>query len=113
MSPLFDSIATVQVVDKYTVRFHLKRPFGPFLTNLAANGEIMNQRAITSLDPKRHPIGTGPFKFKEWVTSDHVTLERWPHYFQSGEPYLDGLIFRGMPVDDEGPAYRQADSAHD
>src|SRR5579885_547704 len=32
-TPLFDSIATVQVVDKYTVRFHLKRPFGPFLTN--------------------------------------------------------------------------------
>ena len=54
-TPLFDSIASVQVVDKYTVRFHLKQPFGPFLTNLAANGEIVNQKAIKALDPKRHP----------------------------------------------------------
>ncbi len=107
-TPLFDSIATVQVVDKYTVRFHLKRPFGPFLTNLAANGEIMNERAVTSLDPKRHPIGTGPFKFKEWVSSDHVTLERWPHYFQSDRPYLDTLVFRGTPVDESRLAALQS-----
>lgn len=99
-TPLFDSIASIQVVDKYTVRFHLKQPFGPFLTNLAANGEIMNQKAITGLDPKRHPIGTGPFMFKEWVTSDHLTLTRWSHYWGSGMPYLDGVIFRGMPVDE-------------
>ncbi|HEY8287039.1 MAG TPA: ABC transporter substrate-binding protein, partial [Chloroflexota bacterium] len=44
-TPLFSSIADVQVVDKYTVRFHLSQPFGPFLTNLAANGEIVNQKA--------------------------------------------------------------------
>ena len=99
-TPLFDSIASVQVVNKHTVRFHLKQPFGPFLTNLAANGEIVNAKAIKAFDPKRHPIGTGPFTFKEWVTSDHVTLERWPHYWGSGTPYLDGVIFRGMPVDE-------------
>src|SRR5207237_9929084 len=81
-------------------RFHLTQPFGPFLTNLASNGgNIVNQKAITSVDPKRHPIGTGPFKFKEWVTSDHVTVERWPHYFQSGKAYVDSVIFRGLPVD--------------
>jgi peptide/nickel transport system substrate-binding protein len=99
-APLFNAIASVQVVDKYTARFHLSRPFGPFLTNLAANGEIVNERAIKQYDPNRHPIGTGPFRFKEWVTSDHVTLERWPHYFQSGHPYLDGVIFRGTNVDE-------------
>jgi peptide/nickel transport system substrate-binding protein len=107
-TPLFDSITGVQVVDKYTARFHLKQPFGPFLTNLAANGEIVNQKAIKSADPNRHPIGTGPFKFKEWVSSDHVTLERWPQYFQSGKPYLDGVIFRGMPVDESRLAALQS-----
>lgn len=99
-TPLFDSIASVQVVNKFTVRFHLKQAFGPFLTNLAANGEIVNAKAIKAFDPKRHPIGTGPFKFKEWITSDHVTLERWPHYWGSGTPYVDSVIFRGMPVDE-------------
>ena len=107
-TPLFDSIASVQVVDKYTVRFHLARPFGPFLTNLAANGEIVNEKAIKALDPNRHPIGTGPFKFVEWVTSDHLTLDRWPHYFQSGRPYLDRVIFRGMPVDESRLASLQS-----
>lgn len=107
-TPLFDSIAAVQVVDKYTARFHLKRPFGPFLTNLAANGEIVNEKAIKSLDPNRHPIGTGPFKFREWVTSDHITVDRWPHYFQSGRPYVDRVIFRGMPVDESRLAALQS-----
>lgn len=107
-TPLFDSIAAVQVVNRYTVRFHLKRPFGPFLTNLAANGEIVNQKAIASLDPKRHPIGTGPFRFREWVTSDHVTLDRWPRYFGSGMPYVDQVIFRGMPVDESRLAALQS-----
>jgi len=99
-TPLFNAIASVQVVDTYTARFHLSRPFGPFLTNLAANGEIVNAKAIKQYDPNRRPIGTGPFKFKEWVTSDHVTLDRWPHYFQASQPYLDRVIFRGANVDE-------------
>ncbi len=107
-TPLFSAIANVQVVDKYTVRFHLSAPFGPFLTNLAANGEIVNEKAISSLDPNRHPIGTGPFKFKEWVTSDHVTLDRWPSYYQAGHPYLNSIVFRGMPVDESRLAALQS-----
>ncbi len=107
-APLFNAIASVQVVNNYTVRFHLSQPFGPFLTNLAANGEIVNARAIKQYDPNRHPIGTGPFRFKEWVTSDHVTLERWPHYFQSDRPYLDRVIFRGTNVDESRLAALQS-----
>jgi peptide/nickel transport system substrate-binding protein len=108
-APGFKSVASVQAVDKYTVRFHLTQPFGPFLTNLASNGgNIVNQKAVTSVDPKRHPIGTGPFKFKEWVTSDHITVERWPQYFQSGKPYVDSVIFRGLPVDESRMAALQS-----
>ena len=107
-APLFNAIASVQVVNKYTVRFHLSQPFGPFLTNLAANGEIVNERAITQYDPNRRPVGTGPFKFKEWVTSDHVTLDRWPHYFQSDRPYLDRIVFRGTNVDESRLAALQS-----
>ncbi len=99
-APLFNAIASVQVVDTYTARFHLSQPFGPFLTNLAANGEIVNEKAIKQYDPNRHPIGTGPFKFKEWITSDHVTLERWSRYWGQGHPYLDSIVFRGTNVDE-------------
>ena len=46
------------------VTFHLKTPFGPFLTNLANNGEIVNQKAIESGDPARNPVGTGPVQVR-------------------------------------------------
>ena len=81
------------------VIFHLKTPFGPFLSNLANNGEIVNQKAIESSDPARNPVGTGPFKFVEWVQGDHITLEKFDGYFVEGKPYLDGIDFRFLLVD--------------
>ncbi len=96
----FNQIQAVQVVDKYTVRFHLKNPYGPLLTSLASAAYMQNEKAVTTLDPHRQPIGTGPFMFKEWVTSDHVTVVRNPHYWQQGRPYVDSIIFRGSPVDE-------------
>ena len=47
-------------------------------------------------DWQRHPVGTGPYIFKEWVPGKHVILEKNPHYFKKGLPYLDSLEFRIM-----------------
>lgn len=96
----FSAISHVQIVDKYTVRIHLKQPYGPLLTNLSNGGYVVNKHAVTTGDPRRHPVGTGPFKFKEWITNDHVTLVRNPHYWRKGLPYLDTVVFRGAPVDE-------------
>lgn len=43
------------------------------------------------------PVGTGAFRFKEWVRGSHVTLERNPDYWDSGKPYLDQIIFKMIP----------------
>jgi len=98
-TPLFDVIESVEETGPNQVTFHLKNAFGPFLTNLANNGEIVNQKAIESSDPAREPVGTGPFKFVEWVQGDHVTLEKNPDYRVEGQPALDGVEFRFLLVD--------------
>jgi peptide/nickel transport system substrate-binding protein len=77
----------------------VKYTFERFLSNIANNGEIVNQKAIESADPARNPVGTGPFQFVEWVQDDYVTLKKWDQYFQSGLPYLDGVEFRFLNVD--------------
>ena len=98
-APLYDAIDSVEVTGDTQVTFHLKTAFGPFLSNIANNGEIVNQKAIESADPARNPVGTGPFQFVEWVQDDYVTLKKWDQYFQSGLPYLDGVEFRFLNVD--------------
>ncbi len=96
---LYDQIDTVEAVDPTTVVFKLKGPFGPFLTNLAANGQIVNQKAIESGDPAREPVGTGPFKFVEWVQGDHITLAKNADYFEDGKPHLDSVTFKFLAND--------------
>lgn len=96
---LYAPIESVEAVDPTTVVFHLKAPFGPFLTNLAANGQIVNKKAIETGDPARHPVGTGPFEFVEWVQGDHITLKKNPTYFKKDLPHLDTVTFKFMLVD--------------
>ncbi len=96
---LYDTIDEVEVATPTQVIFHLKTPFGPFLSNLANNGEIVNQKAIESADPARNPVGTGPFQFVEWAQGDHITVTKYPDYFETGKPYLDQIDFRFLLVD--------------
>ena len=96
---LYAQIASIETPDKTTVVFHLKSPFGPFLTNLATNGQIVNRNAIERGDPVRAPVGTGPFEFVEWVQGDHITLRKNPHYFKANLPHLDTVTYRFLPVD--------------
>ncbi|MGV8970639.1 MAG: ABC transporter substrate-binding protein [Microbacteriaceae bacterium] len=96
---LYEQIESVEAVDASTVVFTLKAPFGPFLTNLATNGQIVNQKAIESADPARNPVGTGPFSFVEWVQGDHITVAKNESYFKAGLPHLDSVTYRFLAVD--------------
>ncbi len=99
MRVFFSPVEGVEAVGSYQVRFHLSRPFGPLLAMLTQATEIVNEKALKEKDPKLFPIGTGPYKFVEWVKDDHVTLERWDKYFRPGRPYLDRIVFHA-PADD-------------
>ena len=99
MRVFYTPMEGVEAVGSYQVRFHLNRPWGPFLATLTQTTEMVNEKALQAKDPKLFPVGTGPYRFAEWVKDDHVTLERWDKYYRAGRPYLDRVIFYA-PADD-------------
>ncbi|HLJ60263.1 MAG TPA: ABC transporter substrate-binding protein [bacterium] len=97
LSPI-ESIATP---DKYTVLFKLKSPFGVFPNKLATTfqGIVPPEAVDPATNQVTKPIGTGPFRFDEWKTNDHLSLKRWDRYWEPGKPYLDGVMVK--PITDE------------
>ena len=94
-----------EVLDDHTVKVTLKSPYGIFIRAMSLMEFPMLSPKIADMaveDVGQHPIGTGPFKFKEWVTQDHIELERFvdynwgpsPPYAHSGPAYLDGVTFK-------------------
>ncbi len=89
-------IESVRAVAEYTVRIHLKSPFAPFLTILAAPFySIVSPTAVTRYgrDFGGHPVGTGAFRFVRWRKNDKIVLDRFAQYWGLG-PVLDRLVFR-------------------
>jgi peptide/nickel transport system substrate-binding protein len=95
----FGAVDQVETDGDYKVRITLEHPWGSFLADLAAALEIVNEKAITSMDPRLEPVGTGPYRFVEWVKDDHITLDRWDQYFAPERPYLDRVIFKAIADD--------------
>lgn len=94
-------IKSVVVVDEHTVKFNLKVPFAFFLNNLAHSASAMVSPAAHKRwgkDLTLHPVGTGPFKFVEWVRGDRVVLVRNDDYYE-GKPRLDKIIVRTVRED--------------
>jgi len=88
-------IQSIETPDDYTVIFQLKEPQAAFLSNLAYGWAAIVP--VEEKDLRNHPVGTGPFRFVEWVPDSHVKLERFPDYFIKDQPYLDAVIFKIMP----------------
>ena len=89
----YKDIDSVQVVDSHTVKIKMKNVNSIFLFNLARpDSIIVNKQAVDRL--KSAPIGTGPFKFVEWVRGDHITLAKFDDYHRKGIPYLDKVTFK-------------------
>jgi peptide/nickel transport system substrate-binding protein len=61
--------------------------------------QIPDDQLAGSTDPSHSPIGWGPFVIKEWVSGDHITLTKNPHYFRASEglPKISTLTFRFDP----------------
>lgn len=95
-----DSVKDVQVVDKYTIKVLLKHPFPEFVRQLYATTcggfLIVSPAAVAKYGQEglaKHPVGTGPFKFVEWVPGDRIVVERNDGYW-GPPPKVDRIVFR-------------------
>lgn len=89
---LFAGIESVDVLDPLTVKLTLKAPDGALPFKLAWGDAVMV--APESADQNAsHPIGTGPFMFKDWAQGDHITLSAYEGYW-GAQPKLREATFR-------------------
>ncbi len=91
----------INVRGPHTLELTLERPFAPFLALLAyPAASVIPREAVEQWGRQfsTRPIGTGPFRFREWRHDDRVVLEANRDYFQ-GSPYLDQVVFRVIPDD--------------
>jgi len=89
---LFEPIAHVDCPDARTAVVVLKHPSATFLFGMGWGDAVMvsPKSAATNVT---HPVGTGPFRFKQWVQGDRVELERNPDYW-GARPKLSAVTFR-------------------
>jgi peptide/nickel transport system substrate-binding protein len=95
-SPSIDdlsSVETVDVADDYTVVITLKAADSSFLAKLMGSSISMvpKEEVEANGDLMQTMVGTGPFRFVDYVPNTQVTLERFEDYWDSPYPYLDGL----------------------
>lgn len=89
----------VEVVDDYTVRFHLSYPFSGFLQLLGHNGFFIYPKEAHDYygeEMRAHAVGTGPFVLKIYKTNELVVMERNTNYWKKDKhgnelPYLDAI----------------------
>ncbi len=95
----YDRISAVDTPDALTVVVRFRQYYAPYLTlfttilprHLLANAEDVNKAPFN-----RAPVGTGPFRFKEWRLAEAIVLEANPGYFK-GRPNLDGILYKIIP----------------
>ncbi len=102
----YELVRSVDTPDAGTAVFHMKKRFSPAVDTLFGESddpyEVVPEHILGKLHDinaipfNSSPIGTGPFKFKEWAHGDHITLVRNDDYFL-GKPKLDQIVLRTVP----------------
>ncbi len=97
---VFQTVKQIDIVDDLTLNFLMKAPDALLPARFAHYGGYLMPmkyfQQVGDAEFEKQPIGTGPFKFVEYVKDDHLTLEANKEYW-GGPPNVDGLLIRPLP----------------
>lgn len=83
-----------------TVVVHLEHPVAAFLYNLSIYPAFIVDKEKLEKEGEafwKHPVGTGPFRLKEFAGGSHITFEKNPYFFEKGKPYLQTMRWNFVP----------------
>ncbi|MBF0551613.1 MAG: peptide-binding protein [Deltaproteobacteria bacterium] len=95
----FQQVKTAEILDPYTFRVTYGQPFAPGLNSWGAAilpAHVISGTDITKSPLIRQPMGTGPYRLKEWITGQKIVLTSNHDYFE-GRPYIDQYVYRIIP----------------
>jgi peptide/nickel transport system substrate-binding protein len=92
----FGNIAAIETPDEETVVIRLKQPSSLFLFYMASGGAaIFDPKSVDN--NKTTPIGTGPYRFRQWVKGDRVVLEKFPAHRNADKMKIRQATFKFVP----------------
>ncbi|MGQ0568601.1 MAG: ABC transporter substrate-binding protein [Armatimonadota bacterium] len=98
----FTGLQSVSALDDYSVRFEFDRPYPSLPIVVGFNIPIIPRHVLEGKNLAdmaefiRQPVGTGPYRWKEYVEGSHVTLEANPDYY-TGRPRIDSVVIKIVP----------------
>lgn len=95
----FRQVARVETPDDHTFVVHYDTPYAPALISWATPihpRHLLQDTDVTRSPLNRRPVGTGPYRFVEWIGGEKIVLEANPDYFE-GAPYIKRVVYRIIP----------------
>lgn len=98
-----EAVESIKALDPLTVEFKLKYPFGPFL-GMFENGtmpmvprHLYEGTDFLSNPNNARPVGTGPYRFKEWAKGSYILIEANPDYHVANLPLIEKVYYHVIP----------------
>ncbi|MCT4507645.1 MAG: ABC transporter substrate-binding protein [Tepidibacter sp.] len=92
----YEEIESVEVIDKYNVKLHLKSPCVAVLDYLSVGmlpKHLLEGKNLNNNEFNQNPVGTGPYKFDKWEVGQYIQLVSNKNYYNN-TLNIDKVIFK-------------------